>query len=210
MHTHPIRQALLSVSDKHGLLPLASALRDLGVTLIATGGTSRALRQHHLPTTDVSELTGFPEIMDGRLKTLHPLIHGALLGRRDNPGDRQAMQEHGIRRIDLLVVNLYPFAATRAKTSDPATLIENIDIGGPAMIRAAAKNHAHVCVLTSPDDYAPFLKELRAHNGATSLSLRRRLAAQAFRRTAAYDAAIADWMAQQAEDPSLNALPAAE
>ena len=198
----PPRRALLSVSDKHGLVPLARALHDRKVELIATGGTAETLRREkNLPVKDVSEVTGFPELMDGRLKTLHPLIHGALLGQRDNPGHRQSMKEHEIQPIDLLVVNLYPFEETLAKTSDAATLIENIDIGGPAMIRAAAKNHAHVCVLTSPKDYGPFLDQLRTHNGATTGALRKRLAAQAYRRTAAYDAAIGKWMAKPQEQP---------
>ena len=206
----PIRQALLSVSDKRGLDALARALHQRGVALIATGGTAQVLRQNGLPVKDVSEMTGFPELMDGRLKTLHPLVHGALLARRDHAGHLQAMGEYGIEPIDLLAVNLYPFEATLAQTSDAAALIEKIDIGGPAMIRAAAKNCAHVCTLSAPEDYAPFMDELDACDGATGLALRRRLAAKAFKRIAAYDAAIAGWMAQQAGEAPAGALTAAE
>lgn len=190
----PIRRALLSVSDKTGLVPLAAALHQRGVTLTASGGTALALREAHLPVTDVSETTGFPEMMNGRLKTLHPRIHGGLLADRSDPSHLAAMEAHGIPPIDLLAVNLYPFAETLAQTSEESALIEKIDIGGPAMLRAAAKNHAYVCVLSDPSDYAPFLESLHAHDGATPLALRRRLAAATFRRTALYDTAIADWL----------------
>lgn len=190
----PIRRALLSVSDKTGILSLARHLLDNSVRLIATGGTARALRQENFPITDVSEITGFPELMDGRLKTLHPRIHGALLGQRDNPDHREAMREHGIEAIDLLVVNLYPFEKTLSHTFDETALIENIDIGGPAMIRAAAKNHSHVCVLTSPEEYPALVAEMQTNNGAVGTGLRRRLAAQAFQRISFYDAAISGWM----------------
>ena len=200
-----IRRALLSVSDKDGLVPLARGLHERDVELIATGGSARSLRQDGLPVKDVTEVTGFPELMDGRLKTLHPRIHGALLAKRDERGHQQAMRDHGIRPIDLLVVNLYPFEATRARTSDAAVIIEDIDIGGPAMIRAAAKNHAHVCVLTAPWQYDVFLAEMRKHNGATGHALRRRFAAQAYEHTCRYDAAISKWMF--AEDAATAASP---
>ena len=204
-----IRRALLSVSDKSGLVSLARRLHERRVELIATGGTARALRQDGLPITDVAEITGFPELMDGRLKTLHPLIHGALLARRDDHGHQQAMREHGIRPIDLLVVNLYPFEETRARTSDGDILIETIDIGGPAMIRAAAKNHAHVCVLTAPWQYAVFLEEIRKHNGTVRYELRRHFAALAYEHTCRYDAAISKWMDETNDNasPLRNLLP---
>ena len=194
----PIRRALFSVSDKTGLVSLASALHQRGATLTASGGTAEALREASLPTEEVADITGFPEMMNGRLKTLHPRIHGGLLADRSDPAHLAAMETHAIPPIDLLAVNLYPFAETLAQTSDAAALIEKIDIGGPAMLRAAAKNHAHVCVLSDPSDYAPFLESLREHNGATPFALRRELAAAAFRRTAAYDTAIANWLAHYA------------
>ena len=193
----PVRRALLSVSDKHGLLDLARALDALGVELLSTGGTARALREAGLPVREVREITGFPEIMDGRIKTLHPRIHGGLLGRRGT--DDAVMAEHGIAPIDLLVVNLYPFERTVARPDcglDEA--IENIDIGGPAMLRAAAKNHAHVAVLVDPADYAPLIEALRGEGG-TTLALRQRLAAKAYAHTARYDGLIADWLGAQVE-----------
>lgn len=199
----PVRRALLSVSDKTGLVFLARELHDYRVQLIATGGTARSLRRDSLPTTDVSEITGFPELMDGRLKTLHPLVHGALLGQRDNPEHLEEMRRHDIEPIDLLVVNLYPFQKTLSRTSDESALMEQIDIGGPAMIRAAAKNHFHVCVLTSPEDYPLLLAEMRENNGAIGPPLRRLLAAQAYRHTSLYDAAISGWMAG-----SMDGMPA--
>jgi len=189
-----IRRALISVSDKTGILDLARALHGRGVELLSTGGTSGLMRDAGLPVTDVSELTGFPEMMDGRVKTLHPRIHGGLLALRDKPDHLAAMQEHGIGPIDLLVVNLYPFEETRATTDDYETLIENIDIGGPAMIRAAAKNHGFVAVITDPADYAPLLQELGAHGGTTR-AFRQRLALTAYARTAAYDTAVSTWLA---------------
>jgi phosphoribosylaminoimidazolecarboxamide formyltransferase/IMP cyclohydrolase len=195
----PIRRALLSVSDKSGLVDLALALAAHGVELISTGGTRRALADAGLAVTDISDITGFPEIMDGRVKTLHPKVHGGLLGMRANPAHQAAMLAHGITGIDLLVVNLYPFEATVAKGADFATCIENIDIGGPAMIRAAAKNHADVAVAVSPDDYAAILADLAAHGGVR-LALRRLLAARAYARTAAYDAAISGWFANAVGD----------
>ncbi len=194
-----IGRALLSVSDKSGLVELGRALADLGVELISTGGTARTLREAGLAVTDVAEVTGFPEMMDGRVKTLHPRIHGGLLALRDDPEHRAAMEAHGIPAIDLLVVNLYPFEATVASGADTATCIENIDIGGPAMIRAAAKNHRFVTVITDPEDYAPLIDELKAGQGTVSAPFRRRMAQAAFARTAAYDAAVSSWLAEVAE-----------
>ncbi len=194
-HPRRIARALLSVSDKSGLVDFATALARRGVELVSTGGTAKALAAAGLAVRDVAELTGFPEMMDGRVKTLHPGVHGGLLAIRQNPEHAAAMQAHGIHPIDLLVVNLYPFEATVAKGADFEDCVENIDIGGPAMIRAAAKNHADVAVVVEPDDYAAILAELEAHDGATTLDLRARLAAKAFARTAAYDAAIGNWFA---------------
>jgi AICAR transformylase/IMP cyclohydrolase PurH len=190
-----IRRALLSVSDKTGVADLARALHELGVELLSTGGTAAQIRQAGLPVRDVSSYTGFPEIMDGRVKTLHPKVHGGLLGRRDV--DASVMHEHGIEPIDLLVVNLYPFAATVARPGcsyDDA--IENIDIGGPAMLRAAAKNHAHVAVLVDPGDYGPALEEIR-DGGGLSFATRQRLAAKAYAHTASYDQAIAGYLEKE-------------
>ncbi len=191
----PVRRALLSVSDKTGLLDLARALAGHGVTLLSTGGSAQALRDAGLDVTDVAEVTGFPEMMDGRVKTLHPVVHGGLLARRDLPAHVSAMEDHNIGGIDLLVVNLYPFEETVAKGADFDTCIENIDIGGPAMIRSAAKNHAFVNVVTDVQDYGDLLAELDAHNGQTSLAFRQRLAQTAYGRTAAYDTAVSTWMA---------------
>jgi phosphoribosylaminoimidazolecarboxamide formyltransferase/IMP cyclohydrolase len=195
-----ISRALLSVSDKTGLVAFARALAEFGVELVSTGGTARALTEAGLTVRDVSELTEFPEMMDGRVKTLHPRVHGGLLAIRDNRDHVAAMQQHGIPPIDLLVVNLYPFEATVAKGAAFDDCIENIDIGGPAMIRAAAKNHADVAVVVMPDDYDAVLAELKVHGGGTTAALRRRLAAQAYARTAAYDAAISGWFADQIGD----------
>jgi phosphoribosylaminoimidazolecarboxamide formyltransferase/IMP cyclohydrolase len=197
-----ISRALLSVSDKSGLVEFARALAAYGIELVSTGGTAKALAAAGLKVRDVSDLTGFPEMMDGRLKTLHPKVHGGLLAVRDNRDHVAAMQAHGIARIDLLVVNLYPFEATVQGGADFAHCIENIDIGGPAMIRGAAKNHADVAVVVDPQDYAALLDELKAHGGATTAALRRRLAAKAYGRTAAYDAAISNWFAGQIGDPA--------
>jgi phosphoribosylaminoimidazolecarboxamide formyltransferase/IMP cyclohydrolase len=197
----PIRRALLSVSDKTGLVDFARTLAQHGVELLSTGGSAKTLRDAGLAVTEVSAHTGFPEIMDGRVKTLHPKIHGGLLARRDNEAHRAAMTAHGIVPIDLLVSNLYPFAATLASGADFATCIENIDIGGPAMVRSAAKNHDFVAVVTDPADYGAVAAEMAAHDGATTLALRRRLAATAFAHTAAYDAAIAGWMAREQGEP---------
>jgi phosphoribosylaminoimidazolecarboxamide formyltransferase/IMP cyclohydrolase len=190
-----ISRALLSVSDKSGLVEFARALVGHGIEMVSTGGTAKTLADAGLEVRDVSDLTGFPEMMDGRLKTLHPKVHGGLLAVRDNRDHVNAMQAHGIGPIDLLVVNLYPFEATVRDGGDFAHCIENIDIGGPAMIRAAAKNHTDVAVIVDPRDYAAMLDELKAHGGATTLALRRQLAAKAYGRTAAYDAAIANWFA---------------
>ncbi|MEJ0074136.1 MAG: bifunctional phosphoribosylaminoimidazolecarboxamide formyltransferase/IMP cyclohydrolase [Alphaproteobacteria bacterium] len=192
-----ITRALLSVSDKTGLIEFARALSVHGIELVSTGGTAKAIADAGLKVRDVSELTGFPEMMDGRVKTLHPKVHGGLLAIRDNADHAKSMKEHGIAPIDLLVVNLYPFEATVAKGAAYDDCIENIDIGGPAMIRAAAKNHNDVAVVVDADDYARLLDELRAHGGATTLALRKSLAQKAYARTAAYDAAISNWFANE-------------
>src|SRR4051794_24775949 len=192
-----VERALISVSDKTALIDFARALAGLRIELVSTGGTRKALREAGLAARDVSELTGFPEMMDGRIKTLHPAVHGGLLAMRSNKDHAAAMQTHGIAPIDLLVVNLYPFEATIARGADFASAIENIDIGGPAMIRAAAKNHEHVAVVVDPSDYAAVLAELDRHAGMTTLALRQKLAAKAYARTAVYDAAIANWFARE-------------
>jgi phosphoribosylaminoimidazolecarboxamide formyltransferase/IMP cyclohydrolase len=200
---HPkIRRALLSVSDKTGLVAFAQMLAASGVQLISTGGTAAALTEAGLPVTDVADVTGLPEMMDGRVKTLHPKIHGGLLSIRGNGEHEAQAQRHEIEPIDLLVVNLYPFEETLARGANYDTLIENIDIGGPAMIRGAAKNHASVTVVVDPADYERVIDELRAYGGATSLPLRTHLAAKAFARTAAYDASISSWFAEALEDPA--------
>ena len=190
-----IRRALLSVSDKSGLAELGAALAARGVELVSTGGTAKALRDAGLAVKDVSELTGFPEMMDGRVKTLHPTVHGGLLALRDNAEHVAAMQAHGIGAIDLVVVNLYPFEATVAKGASREEVIENIDIGGPSMVRSAAKNHGFVTILTDPADYATLTQEMDANGGATTQAFRTRMAGKAYARTAAYDAAIASWFA---------------
>ena len=191
----PLRRALLSVSDKTGLVDLGAALAKRGVELLSTGGTAAALREAGLSVRDVADVTGFPEMMDGRVKTLHPAIHGGLLALRDDADHVAAMDTHGIGAIDLLVVNLYPFEDTVARGADDATCIENIDIGGPAMIRAAAKNHHFVTVVTDVADYDAVLAELDAQGGQTRLAFRQSLAQTAYARTAAYDAAVSTWMA---------------
>jgi phosphoribosylaminoimidazolecarboxamide formyltransferase/IMP cyclohydrolase len=191
----PVTRALLSVSDKTGLVPFAEALHARGVALVSTGGTHAALKQAGLPVTEVSDITGFPEMMDGRVKTLHPAVHGGLLAIRSNPEHQAAMLAHGIQPIDLLVVSLYPFEATIAAGRPFDDCIENIDIGGPAMIRGAAKNHHDVAVVVDSADYAAVLADLEAQDGAVTAALRRRLAQKAFARTAAYDAAISTWFA---------------
>jgi len=194
-HLKRARRALLSVSDKSGLIEFARALAGHGIELISTGGTRKALADAGLKVIDVSELTGFPEMMDGRVKTLHPKVHGGLLAIRDNKDHAAAMQAHGIAPIDILVVNLYPFEQTVAKGAAFDDCVENIDIGGPAMIRAAAKNHADVAVIVEPQDYERVTGDLDKHGGATCAKLRKRLAAKAYARTAAYDAAISNWFA---------------
>ncbi len=191
-----IRRALISVSDKSGLVDLAKALRAQGVQILSTGGTAKSLKDAGLAVTDVSEHTGFPEAMDGRLKTLHPKVHGGLLAIRGNAEHSAAADALGIAPIDLLVVNLYPFEATVAKGAVFEDCIDNIDIGGPAMIRAAAKNHAAVTVVVDPEDYARVLDAMRRNGGATTLALRKTLAAKAYARTAAYDAAIGGWLSE--------------
>ena len=203
----PIARALISVSDKTGLEAFASALARLGVAILSTGGTARALRDAGIAVTDVSDHTGFPEIMGGRVKTLHPAIHGGILARRDDADHRAAMDAHGIAGIDLVAVNLYPFEEAVREGARLDTCIETIDVGGPAMIRAAAKNHEDVTVVVQPSDYQAVMDEIEALGGATSLALRRRLAATAFARTAAYDAAIACRLAAETEADD-NRLPA--
>jgi phosphoribosylaminoimidazolecarboxamide formyltransferase/IMP cyclohydrolase len=190
-----IKRALLSVSDKSGLIELGQALARHGVDLVSTGGTAKALRDAGLAVRDISDLTGFPEMMDGRVKTLHPKVHGGLLAVRDNPEHRASMDEHEIGAIDLVVVNLYPFAATVAKGADRDEIIENIDIGGPSMVRSAAKNHASVTIVTDPADYARLVEEMDSKSGATSYDFRRLCAAKAYAATAAYDSMIASWFA---------------
>ena len=196
-HPRRIARALLSVSDKSGLIEFARALAGHGIEMVSTGGTARAIADAGLKVRDVSDLTGFPEMMDGRVKTLHPNVHGGLLAIRDNADHARSMKDHGIAPIDLLVVNLYPFEATVDKGASEEDCIENIDIGGPAMIRAAAKNHHDVAVVVEASDYQAVLDELNANKGATTLTLRKKLAQKAYARTAAYDAAISNWFANQ-------------
>ncbi|MCW5712926.1 MAG: bifunctional phosphoribosylaminoimidazolecarboxamide formyltransferase/IMP cyclohydrolase [Bauldia sp.] len=194
----PVKRALLSVSDKSGLVEFAKGLAGAGVELVSTGGSHKALGAAGLAVTEVASLTGFPEMLGGRVKTLHPMVHGGILGVRDDPEHRAAMDEHGIQNIDLVVVNLYPFEETVRTSTDAALIVENIDIGGPALIRAAAKNHAYVTVVVDPSDYVDVLQALATHNGSIPVMLRRQLAAKAFARTSAYDAAIATWFAAEA------------
>ncbi|MBN9035981.1 MAG: bifunctional phosphoribosylaminoimidazolecarboxamide formyltransferase/IMP cyclohydrolase [Rhizobiales bacterium] len=192
----PVRRALISVSDKAGLAGLAAELAAMKVELVSTGGTAKAIAAAGIAARDVSDLTGFPEIMDGRVKTLHPAVHGGLLAIRDDAGHAAAMQAHGIGAIDLAIINLYPFEEVRRAGGDYPTTVENIDIGGPAMLRAAAKNHAYVAIVTDPADYGALLTALRAHGGALPYRFRQELAAKAFARVAAYDAAISGWFAE--------------
>jgi phosphoribosylaminoimidazolecarboxamide formyltransferase/IMP cyclohydrolase len=194
-HLRRPARALISVSDRTGVVEFARALAGYGIELVSTGGTRTALDEAGLKVVEVADLTGFPEMMDGRVKTLHPAVHGGLLAIRGNPAHVEALRAHKIRPIDLLVVNLYPFEKTVARGAAFDDCIENIDIGGPAMIRAAAKNHADVAVVVEPGDYSAILDELALHGGMTTLALRRRLAAKAYARTAAYDAAISNWFA---------------
>ncbi|HTH97523.1 MAG TPA: bifunctional phosphoribosylaminoimidazolecarboxamide formyltransferase/IMP cyclohydrolase [Stellaceae bacterium] len=196
----PIRRAILSVHDKTGLIPFARGLVDRGVALVSTGGTAKAIADAGLPVDDVASITGFPEMLDGRVKTLHPAIHAGILARRDLESHRSALTAHTLVEIDLIVVNLYPFEATVARGAGWDDCIDNIDIGGPSMIRGAAKNHDFVTVVTSPDEYDAILAEMDGHGGATTLATRRRLAGQAYARTAAYDSAISTWMAGQRGD----------
>ncbi|MFL6735824.1 MAG: bifunctional phosphoribosylaminoimidazolecarboxamide formyltransferase/IMP cyclohydrolase [Sphingomonas sp.] len=191
----PVRRALISLSDKSGLDELAQGLARHQVEIISTGGTAAMLRQGGAAVKEISEFTGFPEMMDGRVKTLHPKVHGGLLGVRDNPEHAAAMEEHEIAPIDLVVVNLYPFLKTVMSGADRDTIIENIDIGGPSMVRSAAKNHAHVAIVTDPADYYALIGEMDANNGSTTLELRKQLAAKAFALTAAYDSTISQWFA---------------
>ncbi len=198
----PVRRALLSVSDKTGLIDLARALAGHGVALISTGGSAAALREAGLEITEVADVTGFPEMMDGRVKTLHPAIHGGFLARRDLTAHMAALDEQGLQPIDLLVSNLYPFEAVRASGADYETMVENIDIGGPAMTRAAAKNHAAVTVVTDAADYPALLAEMEANGGGTTLAFRQKMALAAYGRTAAYDTAVSSWMAEALEEPT--------
>jgi len=198
---NPIRRALISVSDKTGLVEFGQFLAERGVEILSTGGSAKALADAGVPVVEVSEHTGFPEIMDGRVKTLHPKIHGGLLAIRGNAGHEKAMKAHAIAPIDLLAVNLYPFEATVAKGADYDTCIENIDIGGPGMIRAAAKNHAFVTVVVDAADYGAVMAEMKANGGATTLEFRKKLAAAAYARTAVYDAAISTWFAGALGEP---------
>jgi phosphoribosylaminoimidazolecarboxamide formyltransferase/IMP cyclohydrolase len=200
MASKTIRRALLSVSDKTGLVELAQALVSRGVQILSTGGTARTLADNGIAVTDVSQVTGFPEILDGRVKTLHPNVHGGILARRDNAGHMQTIREHNIEPIDMVVVNLYPFEETVARGSDHETTVENIDIGGPSMVRSAAKNYADVAIVTSPDQYAGIVQELNAENGSLSLETRERLAAAAFALTARYDAAISAYFQKRAPE----------
>ena len=191
----PVKRALISLSDKSGLERLAQALTERDVELVSTGGTAAKLRENGASSRDISELTGFPEMMDGRVKTLHPKVHGGLLGVRDNDDHAAAMEAHQIEPIDLVVVNLYPFEATLARGAGRDEVIENIDIGGPSMVRSSAKNHAFVTVVTDPSDYEELIGELDRNGGATSLDFRKRMAAKAFALTAAYDSMISQWFA---------------
>src|SRR5215472_13187348 len=202
----PVRRALISVSDKAGLIPFAQALARHQVALVSTGGTAKALTDAGLAVEEVAAVTKFPELLDGRLKTLHPAIHGGILAKRDERAHMDAIAKHGIAPIDLVVVNLYPFAATVARGAPFDECVENIDIGGPSLIRAAAKNHADVVVATDAADYDAIVAEMDMHKGATTLALRRGLAQRAFARTAAYDAEIAWWLARQAGDEFPEAL----
>ena len=203
----PVRRALLSVSDKRDLVAFARALVEHGIEIVSTGGTATALAAHGIPVVPIEKLTGFPEMMDGRLKTLHPRVHGGLLGRRDSASHLASMAEHGIQPIDLVCVNLYPFESTiRRDGVTEEMAIENIDIGGPSMIRSAAKNFSHVCVITSPDQYDRVCADLHNHQGSTTGTLRRELAAAAFARTAGYDSAISAWFDSASDGDFPNVL----
>ncbi|ADR52153.1 bifunctional phosphoribosylaminoimidazolecarboxamide formyltransferase/IMP cyclohydrolase [Candidatus Liberibacter solanacearum CLso-ZC1] len=190
-----VKNALISVYDKTGIVEFSRRLLSWGIKLVSTGGTCQLLEKENIPVTNISDITGFPEIMDGRVKTLHPKIYGGLLGIRDNPEHMMAMREHGLESIDLVVVNLYPFEESCLREDEYHTIVENIDIGGPSMIRAAAKNHDYVTVLTDSKDYPLFLSEMESNNGKVLLNFRKKMALQAFFRTASYDAAICRWFA---------------
>ena len=205
-----LKRALISVSDKTGVVEFAAALAAQGVELVSTGGTRKAIADAGVPVIDVSVITGFPEIMDGRVKTLHPKVHGGLLAVRDDPEHAEALSAHGIPTFDLVVIDLYPFEKTVASGAVGQAVIETIDIGGPAMIRASAKNHAYASIVVDPADYAGVLAEIGGHDGATTAAFRRRLAAKAFSRTAAYDAAISRWMTDVVAAEALATNPAAE
>jgi phosphoribosylaminoimidazolecarboxamide formyltransferase/IMP cyclohydrolase len=195
-----IKRALISVSDKTGLVEFAKTLKEHGVEILSTGGTYKAIKDAGLDVKEVSEHTGFPEMMDGRVKTLHPKVHGGILSVRDNPDHKKAQDEHEIGDIDLVVVNLYPFAATVARGAGYDDCIENIDIGGPAMVRSAAKNHAFVAIVTDPADYMAVANDMKENNGATTFALRKKLAARAYAHTAAYDSMISNWFTSQDDD----------
>lgn len=196
-HIVPVKRALLSVSDKTGIEDFAHKLAAHGVELLSTGGTCKLLHKAGIPVKDVSEITGFPEIMDGRVKTLHPLVHGGILARRDDADHKKAMSDHGITGIDMVIINLYPFASTVESGADFATCIENIDIGGPAMVRASAKNHDFVAIVTDPADYERVIADMDAHKSGTTQILREDLAASAFAMTASYDSMIASWFSKE-------------
>ena len=201
IHNTPvIRRALISVSNKSGLIDFARFLRDRQVKILSTGGTAQTMRDAGITVSEVSDHTGFPEILDGRVKTLHPQLHGGILGRRDDPAHKTTMKDHGIAPIDLVVVNLYPFEATVEGGADHETCVENIDIGGPALIRSAAKNYDSVTIVTDAEDYESVIEDMKSNDGGTSLGLRRRLAGIAYARTAAYDAAIGNWFAELSGD----------
>ena len=201
-----IKRALISVSDKTGLIELGRALHECGAEILSTGGSAKALRDAGIAATEVADYTGFPEMMDGRVKTLHPKIHGGLLALRDNPSHVASMDEHSIGAIDLVAINLYPFEATVASGADFETCVENIDIGGPAMVRSAAKNHGYVTIVTDPSDYAAVIDEIKSEGG-TTLDTRRKLAAKAYSRTGSYDAAIAQWFAAQNSEAFPDRMP---
>jgi len=195
-----IERALIAVSDKEGIVPFATALQNMGVEILSTGGTARTLREGGVEVRDVQDVTDFPEMMGGRIKTLHPRIHGGILARRHEPGDLESMREHGIPPIDLVVINLYPFEKTVARGASFEDTIEQIDIGGPAMVRAAAKNHADVAVVVDPGRYDAIVAEMRESDCSLSDATRRQLAVEAYCRTAAYDAAISNWFGEQVAD----------
>lgn len=193
-----VKRVLISVTDKTGVVEFARALsEEFGVTIISTGGTARALAEAGVAVTPIEDVTGFPEMMNGRVKTLHPKVHGGLLARRDVPEHMQQAAEHGIEMIDMVVVNLYAFEKTVESGADSATCIENIDIGGPSMLRSSAKNFESVAVVTDPASYSSILDEMRANDGATTRETRQALALRVFQTTGAYDTAIANWMEQQ-------------